>query len=166
MGVQTLILYLLVLKYRHHWREVELSRKEKLRCKTNSRHSRGKIVTAHFDLQQVLDCPRTPVGDVLYKRLLSCYNFVIVDVTSDEGDKIRAHCYCWDETNGRALLLIGQSVVLILLSKDISDFLAFNKCRKVTKPDLNNNLSPKYLAFCLRNSSFWSFSRDCFLKFR
>ena len=87
-------------RYRHHRKEVELSRKIKKQCKTNAAHSRGEQVTAHFDLQQVMDCPQTNVGDTFYKRLLSVYNFVVVDVTADDGDEMEAHCYVWAETDG------------------------------------------------------------------
>ena len=40
------------------------------------------------------------MGEVYYKRLLSSYNFVIVDLTRHHFDKPSAHCYLWDEMNG------------------------------------------------------------------
>ena len=49
----------------------------------------------------MFDTPQTNVGDVFYKRLLSSYNFVIVDVTASLLDNPEAHCYVWDETKGK-----------------------------------------------------------------
>ena len=89
----------IVKDYIHHIKEVEITRKLKMQKKVNSAHSRGTLMCAHFDLQQVFDCPNTNVGEVYYKRLLSVYNFVVVDVTGEERNE-EGHCFVWDERNG------------------------------------------------------------------
>ena len=45
----------LIRKYKHLMKEIELSRKLKLKKKVNNSHYRGRQICAYFDIQQVLD---------------------------------------------------------------------------------------------------------------
>ena len=66
-----------------------------------------------FDLQQVLDAPCSNVGDVFYKRCLSCYNFVV-------NDREKAHCYFWSEDQGnRGVNEITSNLIWFAETKDV-----------------------------------------------
>ena len=94
----------LVKDWRKHLYYVQASRK----IKSSSKQSASEI-ESHcfncFDLQQVLDTPYTNVGDVFYKRQLSCYNFTI----NSEG---KGYCYLWSEDEGkRGTVEIGTCLI-------------------------------------------------------
>lgn len=82
------------------WEE-HRANKEKVRGlrradKEFSRSEQGKdtkVITV--DLQKVLYCPKSEVGEFFYKRKLSVYNFTVFDCTLKS-----ATCYCWDQTTG------------------------------------------------------------------
>lgn len=65
-------------------KEIELSRKLKLKKKVNNSHYRGRQICAYFDIQQVLDT---------IIPMLERY-FTVVDLTNEE-----ANCFLWDKTN-------------------------------------------------------------------
>ena len=83
-------------EWRRHLYEKVLSRKLKKQFVENAHNFPAECTTAAFDLQQVLDCPFTNVGDAFYKRCLSCYNFVV-----HEKDHGQAHCFFWSQLDGK-----------------------------------------------------------------
>ncbi|KAK3931959.1 Anoctamin-5 [Frankliniella fusca] len=66
----------------------ELSKDEEKKLETGNN---VRVIT--FDLQKVLYCPKSDVGEFFYKRKLSTYNFTIFDCTTG-----KAYCFCWDQT--------------------------------------------------------------------
>lgn len=56
--------------------------------------SKGKIITACFDFQKILNCPHGNVGLFYYKRKLSVHDFTVFDLARQEG-----YCYMWPEIN-------------------------------------------------------------------
>jgi len=72
---------------RNKVRARETKDNEKLRAKQDSR-----IVSAVYDLEQVLQCPALEVSVLFYKRKLSVYNFTIYELGNSDG-----HCYMWHE---------------------------------------------------------------------
>lgn len=86
------------------------AREMKASDKKEALESGGKIVTACFDFQKILNCPHGNVGLFYYKRKLSIYNFTIFDLASQEG-----FCYMWPESNGKH----GACEVASCLSKFI-----------------------------------------------
>lgn len=64
--------------------------------KEDAKKSEGKLITACFDFQKILNCPHGNVGVFYYKRKLSMYNFTIFDLAGQEG-----YCYMWPEVNGK-----------------------------------------------------------------
>lgn len=86
------------------------AREMKANDKKEALESGGKIVTACFDFQKILNCPHGNVGLFYYKRKLSIYNFTIFDLASQE-----AYCYMWPEINGKH----GACEVASCLSKFI-----------------------------------------------
>lgn len=52
-----------------------------------------KYHVASFDLQKILNCPKSSKSAFYYKRKLSCYNFTVFDSTTMQG-----YCYVWDQT--------------------------------------------------------------------
>ena len=73
------------IKWREHLYTYSVTRKLKRDSKQLAAEEDG-LVYCCFDLQQILDCPFTNVGDAFYKRCLSCYNFVV-------NDSSNAYCY-------------------------------------------------------------------------
>jgi len=59
-------------------------------------YSNDKISVAIFDLQQVLNCPKSEVSTFFFKNKLSLYNFTVYDTGRHEG-----HCYLWNESIGK-----------------------------------------------------------------
>ena len=91
-------------KWRQHLYNVEMTRKLKQDSKQLAKDS-DNVVYCCFDLQQVLDCPYSNVGDMFYKRCLSSYNFVVTDCEN-------AHCYFWSEDHGnRGVNEIGSNLI-------------------------------------------------------
>ena len=59
----------------------------------------------------MLDTPHSNVGEMFYKRTLSCYNFVV----NDDGN---ASCYVWPETEGnRGVNEAGTCLIDFVLQK-------------------------------------------------
>ncbi|KAG6464304.1 hypothetical protein O3G_MSEX014426 [Manduca sexta] len=83
-------------KQEHHIRNKTKAREIKAIDKDEALDSKGKIVSACFDFQKILNCPHGNVGLFYYKRKLSIYNFTIFDLASQEG-----YCYMWPEINGK-----------------------------------------------------------------
>ena len=79
-------------KWRLHLYNVEITRNMKSYAKSLSKENK-EYVYCCFDLQQVLECPFSNVGDLFYKRTLSSYNFVV-------NDGVNAYCYYWSEDEG------------------------------------------------------------------
>lgn len=92
--------------YNAHINEKKLSRLEKEHDKTNLNNS----VVAVYDLQAVLPVPRGQISSFHYKSKLNCYNFTISDLYAKN-----AHCYFWNETEGkRGANEIGSCVLRYL----------------------------------------------------
>lgn len=54
------------------------------------------VLSINFDLEAVLNTPKTSTGQVFYLRKLAVYNLTVYDLNSQEGT-----CFLWDETQGR-----------------------------------------------------------------
>ena len=81
--------------FRKHLFSVVISRKMKANSKVICDNNKEIASYCCFDLQQVLECPYTNIGDAFYKRQLSCYNFVVNDEATKTG-----HCFFWSEIDG------------------------------------------------------------------
>ena len=79
-------------KWRMHLYNVELTRALKSNCKAVAADDNDTVYCC-FDLQQVLECPYSNVGDMFYHRCLSSYNFVVNDTKN-------AYCFFWSEEHG------------------------------------------------------------------
>ena len=84
-----------VIHLRKHLFNVVISRKMKNNSKELCQQDRNVNSYCCFDLQQVMECPYTNIGDAFYKRQISCYNFVV----NDEADKT-GYCFFWSEVEG------------------------------------------------------------------
>jgi len=71
-----------------------LKKQDKENSRDQSQGSNTRVLTC--DLEKVLYCPQSELGDFYYKRKLSVYNFTIFDCTVKEG-----HLYVWDQTTGK-----------------------------------------------------------------
>lgn len=60
--------------------------------KNESINSKGRVVTATFDFQKILNAPHGQLSILYYKRKLSVFNFTLFDLANKEG-----HCYMWHE---------------------------------------------------------------------
>ena len=98
-------------KYEEHQRLKRESRYAKEKDKARSQNDKT-FVSLTFDLEAVLPCPCTLVGDLFYKRCLSCYNLSFYSL----GDK-KGTCFVWDETNGaRGSCEIGTCILMNISS--------------------------------------------------
>ena len=70
------------------------------------------VVTASFDLEQVLLCPRLNVSSLFYRRKLATYNLTVYDMGTRD-----VSCYMWHEgAGGRGCNEIATSIHLFLKS--------------------------------------------------
>lgn len=83
-------------RYNEHQNSKTFVRELKKQDKVTSRENESKTRVLTCDMQKVLYCPKTELGDFYYKRKLSVYNFTIFDCTVRQG-----HLYVWDETIGK-----------------------------------------------------------------
>ena len=51
---------------------------------------------ACFDLQKVLNCPRSETCEFYYKNKLSVFNFTLFELANLTG-----HCFVWNETDAK-----------------------------------------------------------------
>ena len=119
--------------------EQHLKAKDAVRkCKQDLKdHLASYQVFACFDLQQVMYCPLSDVGEVFYKRLLSCYNLTVYDVGTKTG-----YCYFWpEEQGGRGSNEIGTCIRLFLQqAADEGKREAFLFCDSTSSQNRNSNI--------------------------
>jgi len=97
--------------------EYHLSRKEQARVSKALDKVRPEVVTAVFDLQQVMICPKLSVGSSYYLRKLSVYNLTVLQLNDMQG-----YCYTWNESEGkRGANEIATAVVPWLKLKDVEE---------------------------------------------
>ncbi|KAH9636251.1 hypothetical protein HF086_009447 [Spodoptera exigua] len=94
-----------------HLRNKNLARTRKLLDKEAAKSSNGKILTATFDFQKVLNAPHGNLSILYYKRKLSVFNFTIFNLVDKEGT-----CFMWHEGQGKR----GANEVSSCLMKFIS----------------------------------------------
>ena len=98
-------------EWRKHRYNISITRTIKKDSQQRARDSDSVASYCCFDLQQVLDTPHSNVGEMFYKRTLSCYNFVV----NDDGN---ASCYVWPETEGnRGVNEAGTCLIDFVLQK-------------------------------------------------
>lgn len=71
-----------------------LKKEDKIASRDSSSPNHTRVLTC--DLQKVLYCPKSDLGEFYYKRKLSVFNFTVFDCTMKEG-----HLFVWDQTIGR-----------------------------------------------------------------
>lgn len=80
----------LLSRYNTHIAEKDKVREIKKTCKLIAKEN-FKIVSAVFDLQQVMYLPKSNDGQIFYKRRLANYNFTIYNLGSRD-----CNCYVWN----------------------------------------------------------------------
>ena len=80
--------------YVQHQERKKRAREEKAKDKCRAK-SDPTFYAATFDLEAVLTTPCSLVGELYYKRKLSCYNLSFYSLGNGVGT-----CYLWDETHG------------------------------------------------------------------
>lgn len=78
--------------YKSHLYNYNLTRERKFFDKSEAKTSLGKIVTATYGFQKVLNAPHGNLSILYYKRKLTIFNFKIFKVVDKE-----AHCFMWYE---------------------------------------------------------------------
>jgi len=105
-----------------HQQMKEWAREEKQRDKDKAKQDKTFHVST-FDLEAVLSTPCSLVGEVYYKRKLSCYNLSFYSLSDQKGI-----CYLWDESQGgRGCCEIGSCVI-----KQISAIAKSQKIKEIT----------------------------------
>ena len=98
-------------KFDGHQKRKEASRKEKARDKERAQKDKSYHVST-FDLEAVLSVPCSLVGELYYKRKLSCYNLSFYNLGNANGT-----CFLWDETQGgRGSCEVGTCLSLYINS--------------------------------------------------
>lgn len=82
-------------EYKQHLKNKEISRQIKSNDKDSAQNN-PLLISAVFDLQQVLPVPKSNVGVSYYKLKLSTYNFTIYNLSSKE-----CQCFMWNECIAR-----------------------------------------------------------------
>lgn len=99
-------------KYDEHLAEKILSREEKKGDKIGAEN--GNVVTAVYDLQAVLTCPRANSSTFYYKSKLNNYNLSVFNFGTKKAD-----CYFWNEVEGnRGADEIGNCILKFLQKID------------------------------------------------
>lgn len=81
-------------EYELHLRNKDLAQELKEIDKNYvAEHPSERICYAVFDMEKVLECPKTEAGGLYYKRKYSVFNFTIWDGTENVG-----YCYVWTES--------------------------------------------------------------------
>ena len=78
-------------QYDNHQRNKVRAREAKDAEKARAEQD-ATVVTAVYDLEQVLQCPALEVSVMYYKRKLSVYNFTVYELATHDG-----HCFMWHE---------------------------------------------------------------------
>ena len=81
--------------YTEHQRRKEQARLKKEADKQDARNDESTKVCT-FDLQAVLQTPKSNISSIYYKRKLNSYNFTIFDLVSKD-----CMCYMWHEAIGK-----------------------------------------------------------------
>ncbi|KAK3915284.1 Lon protease [Frankliniella fusca] len=118
-------------QYQKHIENKKVARELKKADKLRSLNEEAKVATGKnirvitMDLQKVLYCPKSEVGEFFYKRKLSSYNFTIFDCTTGQG-----YCYCWDQTTGlRGSDEVNSCVLMYFeeaVSKGVNEFFIYS----------------------------------------
>ena len=96
-------------KYQDHQRLKELARKEKEIDKKKCKEDKT-FHACTFDLEAVLSTPCSLIGELYYKRKLSCYNLTFYSLRDKKG-----LCYLWDECQGgRGSSEIGSCMLMYI----------------------------------------------------
>lgn len=103
-------------KQEQHLKSKTLSREMKEIDKNEAIKSNGKIITACFDFQKILNCPHGNVGLFYYKRKLSIFNFTVFDLANKEG-----YCYMWPEINAKHGACEVASCLLKFIETKVND---------------------------------------------
>lgn len=104
----------LIEKYEQHLKEKDLAREEKLKDKQDEFEN---TVTAVYDLQAVMQCPRGDVSSFYYTSKLNVFNFTIYEMKSN-----KAQCFVWDECEAnRGVCEIGTCVLKYIQSLEVTD---------------------------------------------
>ena len=103
----------IIFNCREHLYNVAISRRMREDSKELAKEHKKTLTYCCFDLQQVLECPFTKVGDVFYKRTLSCYNFVV-------NDNYTGYCYFWSQDEGnRGVNEIATNLISFAIQKQM-----------------------------------------------
>lgn len=96
-------------KYQQHIENKNLARNLKNADKEKSKIN-ASFCSAVFDMQQVLQVPKTEVGVAYYKLKLATFNFTVFELASKKG-----YCYMWHECIGkRGSSEIGSCLILFI----------------------------------------------------
>ncbi|KAL4708557.1 hypothetical protein ACJJTC_014165 [Scirpophaga incertulas] len=82
--------------HEQHIRSKNICRELKQLDKNESKCSNGKVASATFDFQKILNAPHGQLSVLYYKRKLSVFHFTIFDLANKE-----AFCYMWHECEGK-----------------------------------------------------------------
>ncbi|CAG9771355.1 unnamed protein product [Ceutorhynchus assimilis] len=82
-------------RYKAHIERKEKIRKIKQQCKDQSIADKS-ILSAVFDLQQVIYLPKSNESAIFYKRRLAVYNFTVYNLATKD-----CHCYTWSEIDSK-----------------------------------------------------------------
>jgi len=108
--------------YNRHQQMKEWAREEKIKDKERAKHQKDFHVST-FDLEAVLSTPCSLVGELYYKRKLSCYNLSFYSLSDQKGT-----CYLWDETQGgRGCNEVGSCVL-----KQIDSIVKQHNAKEIT----------------------------------
>lgn len=134
--------------YECHIAEKEKVRTIKKESKTASR-ANPELVTAVFDLQQVIYLPKSERSEIFYKRRLACYNFTVFDIATRDG-----FCYTSHEgTTKRGSNEIASSLYDFLTKKDQEGAKEVNLFCDGCPGQNKNSILPGMLHCFLRHSS-------------
>lgn len=81
--------------YNKHIKRKDLARLSRDHDKQLAKEDES-VLAINFDLEAVLNTPKTSTGQVFYLRKLAVYNLTVYNLNNKEGK-----CFLWDETQGR-----------------------------------------------------------------
>lgn len=100
-------------------KEMEIHQKNKTEARNKKEADKEKakqdksICAAVYDLQKVLQCPKTENSLAYYKSKLAAYNLSVYDLATKTG-----HCFMWNETTGqRGSSEVGTCVLAFIEHK-------------------------------------------------
>nr|CAH7753579.1 unnamed protein product [Callosobruchus chinensis]CAH7761330.1 unnamed protein product [Callosobruchus chinensis] len=112
--------------------------------------ARNDLVSAVFDLQQVIHLPRSQESEVFYKQRLSFFNFTVYNLSTKD-----CHCYTWTELDSkRGSSEIATCLLMFLQECDTEGVQSVELFSDSCQGQNKNTILPAMFLYFLKTSKY------------